>query len=827
MSTSASSSVLSSVFGRISAKRVVFVIDVSEVMGVVITTPDGSLKTRLEYVASELVMLLQAQTSSTFWYDVIVFCDMSEALFGTWASNDASSIEETADFLKTQQCKGSNTCFSIAIQAAFSHLLHPDIEAIHLVCGSNFQKDILECIPPQNPIPIHTTFLSVGLDRIFDEKSFTCRMLHLLAYRTGGVFRLIDYHSSNQSSYGLPSSNSASQHDLSDIPLRLPSQDSNISAISSTKDNGSNPTSPDHFLQGVEVSDEREQETLKLKGSAVHLSSSPSNKADMNPDNLSKQGNGQIPEDSFSVNEDSNSTFTYNATLTSSRSISTSGQQARRMRPSSLSYGGKYETTVPAPSSREGTPKLTERPKNSPGLLSERFKRMSASRERQNSNTTRTGDKLESIPRLAVVDMSTFTRSSTSDLSQENYVVVTSHDPANKLSMELDHHSVVAGDTITGRLKISFVNCFFVKRVVIEVHGTEKVEIKGAARRATAPSTSTSDLVKEKLIFHKEETILSTNEAFYTPGTRYLQFSSVIPHFCPSSFSTNSLRYTGSASLYSAKISYKVIARVEMAINYSLTTKIHFRVSQIPQPPEKIGEEVMTRGLHTMLMKASLDKFMYNAGDQGLVRCEFNNLSTAESRFWKVTLEELLSLRYEGQKMSTSNLLFQEVFEGFPQFYYGERLYPFSLATNLLPTVETTFIQHKYILHVEAESSFISNITVSLPLYVHTTSQDSNQSLTKTQSTRALEILHRPRWQRESEVSACGVCLDGFGVLRRKHHCRHCGVVVCAACSRNETQLPQLGFHSAVRICDKCMMRVQAGEVGFHTPSRYLDQLNT
>ena len=43
--------------------------------------------------------------------------------------------------------------------------------------------------------------------------------------------------------------------------------------------------------------------------------------------------------------------------------------------------------------------------------------------------------------------------------------------------------------------------------------------------------------------------------------------------------------------------------------------------------------------------------------------------------------------------------------------------------------------------------------------------------------------------------------------MRWRHHCRRCGLLVCANCSRNKSRLSSAGYsgrHDSVRVCDKC-----------------------
>jgi hypothetical protein len=48
---------------------------------------------------------------------------------------------------------------------------------------------------------------------------------------------------------------------------------------------------------------------------------------------------------------------------------------------------------------------------------------------------------------------------------------------------------------------------------------------------------------------------------------------------------------------------------------------------------------------------------------------------------------------------------------------------------------------------------------------------------------KVIEAYHAPVWVPDSKAEKCMRCGDGFGIWRRKHHCRLCGGVVCWACS--------------------------------------------
>ncbi|XP_076441937.1 uncharacterized protein LOC143280973 isoform X2 [Babylonia areolata] len=57
------------------------------------------------------------------------------------------------------------------------------------------------------------------------------------------------------------------------------------------------------------------------------------------------------------------------------------------------------------------------------------------------------------------------------------------------------------------------------------------------------------------------------------------------------------------------------------------------------------------------------------------------------------------------------------------------------------------------------------------------------------------------QWVPDSEASVCMVCkLERFSMFNRRHHCRRCGRVVCAACSTRRSQVRGM----SARTCDEC-----------------------
>ena len=82
-----------------------------------------------------------------------------------------------------------------------------------------------------------------------------------------------------------------------------------------------------------------------------------------------------------------------------------------------------------------------------------------------------------------------------------------------------------------------------------------------------------------------------------------------------------------------------------------------------------------------------------------------------------------------------------------------------------------------------------------------------------------------PIWVPDDRVSMCQLCLENFTFLLRRHHCRACGKVVCAACSRFRAILPYMvssvtsasASVDAERVCEKCADVLRSKDVNVVT----------
>ncbi|KAF0990838.1 hypothetical protein HZS_6109 [Henneguya salminicola] len=60
-------------------------------------------------------------------------------------------------------------------------------------------------------------------------------------------------------------------------------------------------------------------------------------------------------------------------------------------------------------------------------------------------------------------------------------------------------------------------------------------------------------------------------------------------------------------------------------------------------------------------------------------------------------------------------------------------------------------------------------------------------------------------WIPNSGAKTCMCCKKyEFSVIRRRHHCRKCGIVVCGPCSTNKIVIENMNQEQSMRVCLNC-----------------------
>ncbi|XP_018794281.1 PREDICTED: rabankyrin-5 [Bactrocera latifrons] len=79
------------------------------------------------------------------------------------------------------------------------------------------------------------------------------------------------------------------------------------------------------------------------------------------------------------------------------------------------------------------------------------------------------------------------------------------------------------------------------------------------------------------------------------------------------------------------------------------------------------------------------------------------------------------------------------------------------------------------------------------------------------------QLLHKlldqlPQESPWSESDVCQECRIKFSLTVRKHHCRHCGRVLCSKCSNNDVPILKFGLNKPTRVCCTCFNVLQGGK---------------
>ncbi|RLN98293.1 hypothetical protein BBJ28_00019093 [Nothophytophthora sp. Chile5] len=68
-------------------------------------------------------------------------------------------------------------------------------------------------------------------------------------------------------------------------------------------------------------------------------------------------------------------------------------------------------------------------------------------------------------------------------------------------------------------------------------------------------------------------------------------------------------------------------------------------------------------------------------------------------------------------------------------------------------------------------------------------------------------LAQRNEWVTDAQRANCSLCVQSFGMLKRRHHCRVCGEVVCSACTVFKLVTGAADTAAKVRVCKACLAK--------------------
>lgn len=86
--------------------------------------------------------------------------------------------------------------------------------------------------------------------------------------------------------------------------------------------------------------------------------------------------------------------------------------------------------------------------------------------------------------------------------------------------------------------------------------------------------------------------------------------------------------------------------------------------------------------------------------------------------------------------------------------------------------------------------------------------RDKAQGSTMAKAATPNQPAGRAVWKQDKEASDCVICHRGWTTLRRRHHCRKCGLLVCGTCSQSKIVLSL--SKGKERVCDNCKTEAQS-----------------
>lgn len=67
-------------------------------------------------------------------------------------------------------------------------------------------------------------------------------------------------------------------------------------------------------------------------------------------------------------------------------------------------------------------------------------------------------------------------------------------------------------------------------------------------------------------------------------------------------------------------------------------------------------------------------------------------------------------------------------------------------------------------------------------------------------------------WEKDEHAVACKSCRKKFTYTFRKHHCRNCGLIYCADCTKERSVIKNKNYHTPVRVCGRCYYSLNKGQ---------------
>lgn len=341
---------------------------------------------------------------------------------------------------------------------------------------------------------------------------------------------------------------------------------------------------------------------------------------------------------------------------------------------------------------------------------------------------------------------------------------------------------------------------------------------------------------------HFREVVNIFGGGFMNAGVHEFSFSYQLPGGLPSTFFLEGRQNFGLANAaqadgprYKAEIIYYAYAHVDTLLG-SLSTGqrlvVGERFNLAAQPSSgKNSKNFMTAKGH-LAVDAALNSNAYFPGNSIVARVTANNTSSKSAKSMTMVLQQKTILNANGRTFETSTGHFSQQGAGFDAGFYGVRFVPCQIPVDAQPTTHSQFVTNEvswmrdvdassltrffifqYVFFLNCRLGMALDLNVPLPTTICAPQYLFASTLPQKPPVPDVpkEVSLRAKWQPDGASASCTACRAGFTLIKRRHHCRHCGALVCGACSSNKFVMPNIGVSDAARVCNGCVPHAKQG----------------
>ncbi|RWS24850.1 zinc finger FYVE domain-containing protein 16-like protein [Leptotrombidium deliense] len=240
--------------------------------------------------------------------------------------------------------------------------------------------------------------------------------------------------------------------------------------------------------------------------------------------------------------------------------------------------------------------------------------------------------------------------------------------------------------------------------------------------------------------------------------------------------------------------SYNEIKDIEISVNQSSDQIIDDAVCEVPKASVETVEENLCSG--------SVDECNLVSNEPELKTDNETLCSLDESVCEKSIGEEINNCIFDSKNQNAES--YNEELENRDLNLTDEKCEENESALNSNTSEATVHVTRPSTLHLPntfADNEFVANI-------------DSNESPPETYYEDNVQNpvidgdfvvgKYKPFWIPDTEASSCMSCDAKFTVIKRRHHCRACGKVLCSQCCNAKAKLAYLSNKEA-RVCGVCL----------------------